>query len=88
MHTLQRKPRTTKKGVVLSNKMEKTVVVRVSTVMRHKEFGKVVTRLKKYYAHCEEKLAVGTSVVISQTRPLSKLKRWRVLSADAVEIAQ
>lgn len=65
-------------GTVLSNKMEKTVVVRVDTTMRHPKYDKVITRSKKYYAHDETGAEVGDRVTIIQTRPLSKLKRWRV----------
>jgi len=66
-------------GQVVSNKMDKTVVVRVDRTFAHPQFGKVITRFKKYYAHTEEKLEVGQKVKISETRPLSKLKRWRVV---------
>lgn len=70
-----------KKGVVVSNKMQKTVVVKVDRTMRHPLYGKVVTRSKKYYAHNEsEPLQIGDEVQIMETRPLSKLKRWRVVA--------
>jgi len=73
--------RKVKKGTVLSNKMEKTVVVQVSRTYPHPRYGKVVTRNKKYYAHNELKpLEVGEQVTIEETRPLSKLKRWRVVA--------
>ncbi|PJD96510.1 MAG: 30S ribosomal protein S17 [Parachlamydia sp.] len=73
--------RKVKKGTVLSNKMEKTVVVQVSRTYPHPRYGKVVTRNKKYYAHNELKpLEVGEEVTIEETRPLSKLKRWRVVA--------
>lgn len=68
-----------KKGIVVSNKMQKTVVVKVDSTMRHPVYGKVVTRSKKYYAHNEEPLQIGDEVQIMETRPLSKLKRWRVV---------
>lgn len=72
--------RKVKKGTVVSNKMQKTVVVLVPRTMRHPKYDKVVTRNKKYYAHHElETIAVGTEVKIEETRPLSKLKRWRVV---------
>lgn len=72
--------RKVKKGVVVSNKMQKTVVVKVDRTIRHPVYGKVVTRSKKYYAHNEaEPLKVGDEVQIMETRPLSKLKRWRVV---------
>lgn len=69
------------KGVVVSNKMEKTVVVKLERTMQHPRYGKVITRAKKIYAHNEEKpLAIGDVVEVEETRPLSKLKRWRVVA--------
>ena len=68
------------KGVVVSNKMQKTVVVKLERTMKHPTYGKVIKRLKKVYAHNEDKpLQIGDVVVIEETRPLSKLKRWRVV---------
>lgn len=67
-----------KEGVVVSNKMQKTVVVRVDRRYPHPKYGKIITRGKKYYAHTIEELAVGQKVKIIETRPLSKMKRWRV----------
>ena len=68
------------KGIVVSNKMNKTVVVNVSSTMKHPVYNKVVTRSKKYYAHDEsDALNIGDEVIIEETRPLSKLKRWRVI---------
>lgn len=71
-----------KKGVVVSNKMQKTVVVKVDRTFRHPVYGKVITRGKKYYAHYESDtpLQIGEKVEIMETRPLSKLKRWRVVA--------
>ncbi|EKE10244.1 MAG: 30S ribosomal protein S17 [uncultured bacterium] len=67
-------------GVVISNKMEKTVTVKVTRTMRHSKFGKVIERSKKYYAHDEsDAIELGQRVRIMETRPLSKLKRWRVV---------
>lgn len=67
-------------GIVVSNKMEKTVTVEVSRKMRHGKYQKVIERSKKYYAHDEtDALEVGQKVRIVETRPLSKLKRWRVV---------
>jgi 30S ribosomal protein S17 len=75
--------RKVKKGVVVSNKMQNTVVVRVNRVLRHPRYDKVITRSKKYYAHVEDtSLNVGDEVTIIETRPLSKLKRWRVVKTD------
>lgn len=77
---LKRASRKTKKGVVVSNKMQKTVVVRVDRTVRHPRYDKVMTRSKKYYAHDESCAAKeGDVVTIMETRPLSKLKRWRVV---------
>lgn len=78
--TQERGSRKVKKGIVVSNKMEKTVVVKVERTLRHPIYGKVVRRAKKYYAHNESKpLEIGDEVQIMETRPLSKLKRWRVV---------
>lgn len=69
-------------GVVISNKMDKTVTVKVSCKMRHPKYEKVIERSNKYYAHDESnELAVGQKVRMMETRPLSKLKRWRVIEA-------
>ncbi|GAB4185962.1 MAG: 30S ribosomal protein S17 [Simkaniaceae bacterium] len=72
--------RKVREGVVISNKMQKTVAVRVDRTYGHERYGKIITRGKKYYAHAEKDLAVGQRVLIEETRPLSKLKRWRVAS--------
>jgi len=67
------------KGVVVSNKMQKTVVVKLERTLPHPKYGKVITRAKKIYAHNEDKpLQIGDVVEVVETRPLSKLKRWRV----------
>ena len=67
-------------GVVISNKMEKTVTVEVSRKVRHPKYQKVFEQKKKYYAHDEsDSLEIGQKVRIVGTRPLSKLKRWRVV---------
>lgn len=73
--------RKTQKGVVVSNKMDKTVVVKVERTFLHPQYGKVITRAKKIYAHNEDReLNVGDVVNVVETRPLSKLKRWRVVA--------
>jgi small subunit ribosomal protein S17 len=76
-----RKPaRKERTGEVVSDKMEKTIVVRVERRIRHPQFKKVVTRYKKFYAHDEkEEAKVGDRVRIEETRPLSKLKCWRLV---------
>lgn len=67
-------------GVVISNKMDKTVIVEVTHKLRHPKYGKVFERSKKYYAHDDsDALEIGQTVRIMETRPLSKLKRWRVV---------
>ncbi len=72
-----RKERT---GVVISAAMDKTIVVRVESKKRHPLYGKEIRQTQKFYAHDEEKKAkTGDRVVIAETRPLSKLKRWRLV---------
>ena len=67
-------------GEVLSNKMAKTIVVRVERRFAHRQFKKVVTQYKKFYAHDEKSEAKpGDRVRIAETRPFSKLKRWRLV---------
>lgn len=69
-------------GIVISNKMNKTVTVKVTHTMRHPQYQKVFERSRKYYAHDESNaLVIGQKVRIAETRPLSKLKRWRVVEA-------
>jgi len=66
-------------GKVISNKMTKTIVVRVERRFPHPKFKKVITSYSKFYAHDEKSEAkVGDVVLIRETRPLSKLKRWRL----------
>lgn len=77
---IDRGNRKVRKGVVVSNKMDKTVVVRITRTTRHPKFGKVLKRTVKCYAHDESgKVQVGDEVSIMETRPLSKMKRWRVV---------
>lgn len=67
-------------GVVLSNKMDKTVVIGVTTRKPHAFYGKYVTRTRKFVAHDEKnECGVGDTVDIMETRPLSRTKRWRVI---------
>ena len=67
-------------GVVLSVKMNKTIIVEITRKIRHEKYGKVVNLRKKYYAHDESNTAsMGDTVRIAETRPLSKLKRWRLV---------
>ena len=75
----ERGRRKTRVGVVVSDKGDKTVVVKVERRFAHPLYGKQVTRSKKYHAHDEQNdYHVGDTVRITETRPLSKLKRWRV----------
>jgi small subunit ribosomal protein S17 len=67
-------------GEVVSNKMTKTIVVRVKRRFPHAEFKKIVTSYKKFYVHDEKSEAkVGDTVRIEESRPLSKLKRWKLV---------
>jgi small subunit ribosomal protein S17 len=78
---IKRGHRKEREGEVLSNKMAKTIVVRVERRFPHPKFKKVVTGFKKLYAHDEKGEArVGDRVRIIETRPLSKLKRWRLVA--------
>ncbi|MBR1732474.1 MAG: 30S ribosomal protein S17 [Alloprevotella sp.] len=72
--------RKTRQGVVVSNKMDKTIVVAAKFKEKHPIYGKFISKTKKYYAHDEQNdCNVGDIVLIMETRPLSKLKRWRVV---------
>ncbi|MHB0947623.1 MAG: 30S ribosomal protein S17 [Gemmatimonadaceae bacterium] len=76
----ERASRKTREGLVVSDKMQKTVVVAVERRVPHPVYGKMVTRTRKLKAHDEENSAkVGDRVRIAETRPLSKDKRWRVI---------
>jgi small subunit ribosomal protein S17 len=68
----------TKVGVVVSNRMQKTVVVAVENLVMHPMYQKYVKRTSKFLAHANDPLNVGDRVVIEETRPLSKRKRWNV----------
>ncbi len=71
--------RTTKVGIVIANKMKKTVIVNVERQIRHPLYKKIVKKKKKFFAHDEyEKCKIGDLVRIIETRPLSKTKRWSV----------
>ncbi len=66
-------------GVVVSDKMDKTVVVMVESLVKHPLYGKYIKKRKKYMAHDEKnECKIGDRVMIEETRPLSKRKRWRV----------
>ncbi len=68
-----------REGVVVSDKMSKTIVVAIQRHVKHGAYGKYVRRTKKLYAHDEtEQCGIGDLVRVVETRPLSKTKRWRV----------
>jgi len=76
----QRGKKTTIEGVVISNKMDKTIVVRVERLVKHPIFHKYVKRFVKYKAHDESNgCQMGDRVMIAESRPLSKEKRWRMV---------
>jgi small subunit ribosomal protein S17 len=80
-------PRKVREGIVLSNKMDKTLVVAVYERVTHAKYGKTVQRTKKLYVHDDENTAKpGDRVRVQETRPLSKLKRWRL--TEVVERAR
>ena len=77
---MERTSRKTRIGIVASDKMDKTVVVKVESRTRHPLYGKITTSSKKFHAHDEKNEArVGDKVLIMETRPLSKDKNWRVV---------
>jgi len=80
IETTERNARKTRVGMVVSDKMTKTVVVSIERRVQHPVYGKMVRRTKKLKAHDEENAAkTGDTVRIMETRPLSKDKRWRVV---------
>ena len=80
-------PRKVREGIVISDKMDMTLVVAVNERVRHPRYGKTVQRTKKLYVHDEKNDAkLGDRVRVQETRPLSKLKRWRL--TEVVERAR
>ena len=76
----QRGLRKTRVGVVVSDKMEKTIVVEIRTRVKHPLYGKIMNRTEKFKAHDENnECGIGDTVRIMETRPLSKDKRWRLV---------
>jgi small subunit ribosomal protein S17 len=72
--------RKTRVGVVTSNKMDKAITVSVERKLRHPIYGKYVKKSKKFMAHDEQNACgIGDTVKIMETRPMSKLKRWRLV---------
>jgi small subunit ribosomal protein S17 len=77
---MDRAGRKVRSGIVVSARMDKTIVVTIERLVRHAVFGKTIRRSKKLYVHDEEnKAKVGDKVVVMETRPLSKTKRWRLV---------
>lgn len=77
---MERNNRKSRVGVVVGDKMNKTILVRVDRQIMHPMYGKAIRRSKKYVAHDEKnECKVGSTVRIVETRPLSKTKRWRVV---------
>ena len=75
-------------GEVVSNKMTKTIVVRVERRFPHPQYKKIVTSYKKFYAHDEKAEAkIGDLVCIEESRPLSKLKRWTLVKVVETAVA-
>ena len=79
--TVKKQPRHQRKvGVVVSNKMNKTIVVAVESLKKHRIYKRTYKQTKRFYAHDEENTCqIGDLVRIEETRPLSKLKRWRLV---------
>ena len=76
----ERPYRKTMRGYVVSDKMDKTIVVEVEERVKHALYGKVMTKTHKFKAHDEENVAgIGDRVLIMETRPLSATKRWRLV---------
>ena len=76
----QRNLRKMRTGVVVSDKMDKTIVVAIQTKVRHPLYGKMVNRTRKFKAHDENnECGIGDTVKIMETRPLSKDKHWRLV---------
>jgi len=90
-----RKPRRTKTGRVASNKMNKTIVVEVESVVRHRLYGRTLRLTKHFKAHDEDnRCEVGDTVIIAESRPISREKHWvlqqilRRGTGEPIEIAE
>ncbi|MBQ8163964.1 MAG: 30S ribosomal protein S17 [Clostridia bacterium] len=78
--TETRNLRKTRVGIVVSDKMDKTVVVAIQDNVKHKTYGKIIKRTTKIHAHDEKnECNVGDKIEVMETRPLSKTKRWRLV---------
>ncbi len=78
--TIERNLRKTRIGKVVSNKMDKTIVVAIEDNVKHPKYGKIIKRTLKIYAQDENnECEIGDKVLVMETRPLSRLKRWRLV---------
>lgn len=76
----ERNLRKSRVGKVVSNKMDKTIVVAIEDNVQHPKYGKIIKRTLKVYAQDDENACdIGDKVLVMETRPLSKLKRWRLV---------
>ena len=75
---MERNRRKVRSGKVISNKMDKTVVVEIKSLVKHPLYGRIVRRTTKFKAHDEFECGLGDTVEIMETRPISKDKRWIV----------
>lgn len=81
--------RKTKTGIVISDKMDKTRVVRVEWTTRHPLYGKVTKRYTKFYAHDEKNEShINDKVKMVETKPISKLKRWKIIKTGSRKSAE
>lgn len=78
--TIERNLRKTRVGKVVSNKMDKTIVIAIEDNVKHPKYSKIIKRTLKVYAQDEKnECDIGDKVLVMETRPLSKLKRWRLV---------
>ena len=85
--TEARKLRKVRVGKVVSNKMDKTIVVAIEDNVRHPKYGKIIKRTVKIHAHdANNECGIGDTVSVMETRPLSKTKRWRLV--EIIEVAK
>ncbi len=83
MKTLERTIRRTFTGIVMSTKMDKTIVVRVDRTVVHPKYGKRYVKSQKFHVHAEEgEFTLGEKVKFQECRPFSKTKRWRLVKAS------
>jgi len=76
----ERNARKTRQGIVVSDRMNKTIAIELTRTMRHPEYNRIVRRRSKLYAHDENnECGIGDLVQVMETRPLSKMKRWRLV---------